>query len=103
MMAAPVELSSLLVARAGYRGGRPCLRGTGITVHSVAAAHLLGLTAEQLCAENDDLDPSLIHAALAYYYANRRQIEEDLDRDAAEGARLAALYPDGISAATPPA
>ncbi|MCC7363633.1 MAG: DUF433 domain-containing protein [Dehalococcoidia bacterium] len=89
-MAAVVALDSLLVQRPGYREGRPCLRGTGITVHAVAAAHMNGATAEELCAENDDLDPSLIHAALAYYYANRSAIEADLARDAEVGEQLAA-------------
>jgi len=82
-MAAPstVDLNSLLVSRPGYRQGRPCLRGTGITVHAVAAAHLMGLSSEEICAQNPDLDPSLFHAALAYYFANREGIEADLERD----------------------
>lgn len=84
------EIASLLVSRQGYRQGRPCLRGTGITVHQVAAAHTLGYTAEELCAQNSDLDPSLIYAALAHYFANRSQIEADLDRDREAGAALAA-------------
>ena len=98
-MAAPttVPLSSLLVSRPGFRQGRPCLRGTGITVHAVAAAHLQGLSAEEICAENPDLDPSLFHAALAYYFANREQVEADLEHDRVEGERLAARYPDGIT------
>ena len=40
-----VELSSLLVSKPGYRDGRPCLRGTGITIHTVAAHYMQGLTA----------------------------------------------------------
>lgn len=98
MAATPtVELNSLLVARPGYRDGRPCLRGTGMTVHSVAAAHLLGLTAEDICQQNPDLDPSLFHAALAFYFANRDQIDADLERDRVEGELLAREYPDGIT------
>ena len=95
-----VKLSSLLVSRPGFRQGRPCLRGTGITVHAVAAAHLLGLSAEEICAQNPDLDPSLFHAALAYFFANREQIEAELERDRIEGERLAAEFPDGITPAT---
>lgn len=95
-----IRLGSLLVSRPGYRQGRPCLKGTGITVHAVAAAHLLGLTAEEICGQNPDLDPSLFYAALAYYFANREEIEADLDRDDLEGQRLAAKYPNGITDAT---
>ncbi len=96
MAQAPVSLESLLVSREGYRGGRPCLRGTGITVHQVAAMRHLGLTAEEICAQNPDLDPSLFHAALAYYYANKARIDAELDEDARLGEELAARYPAGV-------
>jgi uncharacterized protein (DUF433 family) len=95
-----VKLGSLLVSRPGFRKGRPCLKGTGITVHAVAAAHLMGLTAEEICEQNPDLDPSLFHAALAYYFANRVQIEADIEHDRIDGERLAAEYPHGITSAT---
>lgn len=98
MTAPPVELSSLLVSRPGYRQGRPCLRGTGITVHNVAARHLSGVPIDEMIASNPDLAPSLFYAAIAYYLANKEQIERELGEDDAEGARLAALYP----AALPP-
>ncbi|HTE84446.1 MAG TPA: DUF433 domain-containing protein [Dehalococcoidia bacterium] len=96
----PTKLKDLLVTRPGYRQGRPCLRGTGLTVHAVAAAYLMGLSAEEICQQNPDLDRSLFYAALAYYFANRAEIEADLERDRVEGNRLAAQYPDGITPAT---
>jgi uncharacterized protein (DUF433 family) len=94
------ELNSLLITHPGYRQGRPCLRGTGITAHAVAAAHLLGLSAEEICRQNPDLDPSLFYAALAYFFANREQIEADLEADRREGEKLASQYPTGITRAT---
>lgn len=97
MAQAPVSLESLLVSREGYRGGRPCLRGTGMTVHQVAAVWQLGLSAEEICAQNPELDPSLFHAALAYYFANREQIDAELDEDARYGEELAAKYPNGMT------
>ena len=96
--AAPIRLDSLLETRPGYRDGRPCLRGTGLTVHAVAAAYLMGYSAEEICEQNPDLDASLFHAALAYYFANKDVVEADLDRDRGEGAAMAARYPDGITA-----
>src|SRR5438552_7588475 len=98
-MATPraVTLGSLLESRSGFRDGRPCLKGTGITVHAVAAAHLSGLSAEEICQQNQDLDPSLFHAALAYYYANRLAVEADLEADEANARRLAERFPEGIT------
>lgn len=90
------ELSSLLVSREGYREGRPCLRGTGITVHNVAAAYMMGGTVAEMCESNPDLDPSLFHAALAYYFANKEQIEAEIEQDSTEYDELAAQYPNGI-------
>ncbi|HLF79361.1 MAG TPA: DUF433 domain-containing protein [Dehalococcoidia bacterium] len=93
---ATTELGTLLVSRKGYRDGRPCLRGTGMTVHQVAAAHMMGYSAEEICAQNPDLDPSLFYAALAYYFANREQVEADIEADAREYDELAKRYPNGI-------
>ena len=100
MTQAPVSLESLLVSREGYRGGRPCLRGTGITVHQVAIAHQMGLTPKEICEQNPDLDPSLFFAALAYYFANRAQIDAEIEEDERYGAELAAQYPNGITRET---
>jgi hypothetical protein len=57
----------------------------------------MGLTAEEICNENPDLDPSLFYAALAYYFANKEQIEAELDEDDRYGAALAAQFPNGIT------
>ena len=92
-----VELSSLLVSKPGYRDGRPCLRGTGITVHTVAAHYMQGLTAEQMAEDNPGLDASALHAAVAYYLANKERVEAELEQDAIEGERLAAQSVNGFA------
>jgi len=96
-----VSLDSLLVRKPGYRDGRPCLKGTGITVHNVAVRYLQGGTVEEMCAANPDLDPSLFHAALAYYFANRGEIEADFERDRILDDELREKYPNGIGPDTP--
>lgn len=98
MTAPVVELSSLLVSKPGYRQGRPCLRGTGITVHTIAGWSIVGYSSEQICQDWPDLDPSLIHAALAFYFANKDLVERELEEDRIEGERLMKLHP----ARTPP-
>ena len=77
------------------REGRPCLAGTGMTVHAVAARHLRGMSAQEILDEFPDLDLGRIHAALAYYYANKSQIDTDLEEARRLGEELAAEYPRG--------
>ncbi len=84
----PVDIGNLIYTKPNFRGGRPCLLGTGTTVHTIVAAHLEGLTAEQILEEFSYLDLSRIHAALAYYYANKAQIEADFEANRLFGERL---------------
>jgi len=46
------------------------------------------------------LDLGRVHAALAYYYANKEQVEADMATDEALYNELAAKYPHGWTRAT---
>src|SRR5689334_16584529 len=92
-----VAIESLLVVKPGYRQGRPCLRGTGLTVHKVASGYLNGMSVDALCAENPDLDASLFYAALAYYFANRAQVEADIEADRQDEIEQARRFPHGVT------
>ena len=85
----PVEIGSLLYRKKGYRQGRPCLAGTGMTVHTVAALQLQGLTPEQILDQFPHLDLPRIYAALAYFFANRELVIAEMDADVDETDRLA--------------
>jgi uncharacterized protein (DUF433 family) len=50
----------------------------------------LGLTPEEIVAKIEHLTLAQIHAALAYYHANRDEIDSDI---AAEEAATAAIFP----------
>ncbi|MHB8574762.1 MAG: DUF433 domain-containing protein [Dehalococcoidia bacterium] len=78
-----VNIGTLIYSRPDLHDGRPCLAGSGVLVQEVAARHQTGLSAEQIQADFPDLDISLFYAALAYYYANRTQINRALDEDEA--------------------
>ncbi len=84
----PVDLSTLIGARADLHGGRPCLAGTGMTVHAIARRYLQDQRAEELAADLPDISLSHIHAAIAYYLANRERIDAELAEDEAEADRL---------------
>ena len=89
-MAAPgiVDIGTLIYSDPKFRGGRPCIAGTGMSVRAVAVRYLQGESAEQIAADIPDIPLSHIHAAVAYYLANREQIDAELAADAAEHDRL---------------
>lgn len=65
-------------------------------MHNVAGYYRLGHTAEEMAAEHPELDPSLFHAAVAYYLANKAQIDAEIDAEIALEEALAAKFPNGI-------
>jgi uncharacterized protein (DUF433 family) len=92
---APVSIATLIESTPGVKGGRPCLAGTGMSVHAVAARYKAGLSAQEILDQFPDLDLARIYAALAYYHANRDRIEADFREDERLYDELAAKYPQG--------
>jgi uncharacterized protein (DUF433 family) len=80
-MALAVEIGSLLDRQSAIRGGRPKIAGTGITVRSVVGWYKCGLTPEDIALEYPHLNLAQVHAALAYYHANREEIEADIAQE----------------------
>ena len=85
---APVDIGTLIYSRPDFRNGRPCIAGIGMSVHAVAARYLQGRSADEIADGVPDIPRSHIYAALAYYFANREQIDADLAADKAEHDRL---------------
>lgn len=85
---APVDIGRLIYSDPKFRDGRPCLAGTGMSVHAVAVRYLQGRSADDIADGVPDIPRSHIYAALAYYFANREQIDADLAADDAEHERL---------------
>jgi len=70
-------------------GGRPRIRGRRITVQDIAIWHeRLGKTADEIASEYD-LTLADVHAALAYYFDHREDIDARIveDRTFAEALR----------------
>jgi uncharacterized protein (DUF433 family) len=88
LMAATIEIGSLITRSPEVRGGRPRIAGTGVTVRRIVSWYQLGLTPEEITREIPHLTLAQVHAALAYYHANREEIEADLAAEAAEVQRL---------------
>jgi uncharacterized protein (DUF433 family) len=89
-MSIVVDIGTLIERSPDIRKGRPCIAGTGVTVRRIAGWHNLGLTPEEIAAKIEHLTLAQIHAALAYYHANRDEIDSDI---AAEEAATEAIFP----------
>lgn len=81
MAATTIDLDSLLEVREGFRSGRPCIAGTGVTVHTIVEHHALGMSIAEIHEAFPQTSLAGIHAALAYYFANRGEIECDFAED----------------------
>ena len=82
-MAAVIEIGTLIDRDPAIRGGRPKIAGTGVSVSRIAAWYRMGLTPEEIALEYPHLSLAQVHGALAYYHANREEIEADLAREEA--------------------
>jgi len=77
----------------GVRGGKPHIAGTRITVADVAFCHLQqGLSVAEIAAEYD-LSLASVHAALAYYFDHRAEIDHARAEDEAYAAEFAREHP----------
>lgn len=76
---ADVHLAQLIVATPGIRGGRPRVARAGVSVAAIAAYWKEGHQAEAISTEIfPELGLDEAHAALAYYFANRAAIDDEL-------------------------
>jgi len=72
-----------IVSTPGYRGGRPRIAGTRITVEDIVIIHLrLGEPVEKIALDYQ-LRPGSVHAALAYYYDHQAEIDKKMAEDEA--------------------
>ena len=84
-----VDIGTLITCTEDIRGGRPRIAGTGVTVQRVVGWYKLGLTPEDIVTELGHLTLAQVYGALAYYHANREEIESALETDEVDADRLA--------------
>lgn len=92
-MATVTDIGSLISRNPAIRGGRPCIAGTGVSVRRIAVWHNMGESPEEIANNFGYLSLAQVHAALAYYYANKAEIDADLEAEEREYDRLAAQHP----------
>src|SRR5438067_10878821 len=77
-IATTLDIGSQIVSSPEIRRGRPRIAGTGVTVRRIVGWYHLGQTPEEITQTIPHLTLAQVHAALAYYYANRDLIEADI-------------------------
>lgn len=82
------EIDSLLTSTPNIRHGQPCISGTGISVHRIAVLHNLGHSTEDIVRKYEHLTPAGVHAALAYYCANKQEVDAEIADDEADAERI---------------
>lgn len=89
------SLDTLITSTPDIRNGRPCIAGTGITVHRIAIWYRLGHSAEEIAREYPHLSLQGVYAALAYYHADRQTIDTDIEADEVNDQKLEAQHSQG--------
>ena len=84
-----MDIGTLIARTPEIRGGWPRVAGTGVTVQRIVGWYKLGLGPEEIADQLGHLTLAEVHAALAYYHANREEIESALAAEWAEADGLA--------------
>jgi uncharacterized protein (DUF433 family) len=78
MPVAFTEIGALITRDPALRGGRPIIAGTGVCVRAIAIKSNRGLLPEEIAADRPPLSLAQIYAALAFYHANKEEIDADI-------------------------
>lgn len=88
-----VDIGTLIESTPNIRGGRPCLAGTGIMVRNIVVWHQVwDWTPTAIVKQYPHLTLAKVHAALAYYYANREKLDAQFAAEEEEEDRLEEEY-----------
>jgi len=82
-------IDTLLSRSPGICGGRIRIDGTRVTVHQVVTCYQRGLTPEEIVEQYPHTNLAQVYAALAYYHANRDEIDRELETETSDFLRLA--------------
>ena len=87
-MATMCNIGQLISCDPQYRGGRPCIAGTGVSVRRLIGWYKIGLSPEEIAEKYGHLSLAQVHAAIAFYHANYEEMERDMQQEEAEEQRL---------------
>jgi uncharacterized protein (DUF433 family) len=96
MSSASIEIGTLIARDPALRHGRPTIAGTGVSVRVIAIESNSGLSPEEIAADRPELSLAQVFAALAYYHANKAEVDDDIEAEARAyegGAASSAVLP----------
>lgn len=91
------EISSLLVKSPDSCDGRLRIEGTRITVNQIVVCYKLGYSPEECVDQYPHLTLAQVYTAIAYYHANKEEIEADLEGEKLEAAQLEQQHKTALS------
>jgi uncharacterized protein (DUF433 family) len=86
------DIGTLVICSPDIGNGRPFISGTRTSIRRVVVLYKQGATAEEIVRRMSHLSLAQVYAALAYYHANRDEIEANLAEEDAEYWKLAELH-----------
>jgi uncharacterized protein (DUF433 family) len=86
------EIGTLLVRSADVCGGHLRINGTRMTVNQLVVYYKQGYTPEEIADQYPHLTLAQVYTALAYYHANREEIEAELSAEKLEADQLEQTY-----------
>ena len=89
---AVTDIGKLVERDPRIRGGKPCIAGTGVSVHRISIWHNLGNSPEEIAYQIGHITVAQVYVALAYYFANQEIIDAEIAEEDAEGDRLEREY-----------
>lgn len=84
-----IENINLIYRDPDVRGGRPCIVGTDLRVLDIVISKIFSERTPDELAQDYDLSMAEVHAALAYYFCNKDEIDSDIRDDFKRSEELA--------------
>ena len=83
-----VESINLITRKPEIRGGRPCIKGTGLRVTDIVVAMRYHSRTPDQIAEGFQVSLAGVYAALAYYNLHKDEIDTDIDQQIKKAREL---------------
>lgn len=59
-------------------GGSPIVKGTRITVRTIAGYYQMGMSVDEILSTLQHLAPAQVHSALVYYFDHQAEIDQEM-------------------------